>query len=151
MYKSILVPMDGSATAEAALDHAVKFAQAFRSTLVLFYVVPTSGVSSSPLTVEEKARIAEVDQYLKQYKEKLTKAGLKDVNWAVTSGDPAEEIIRYADRCSADLVVMGTHGRSEAFQWLFGSVASKVLQSLGIPVVILRPKAAVKPLPSSKK
>ncbi|MEK7873846.1 MAG: universal stress protein [Chloroflexota bacterium] len=131
--------------------HAVKFAQAFRSTLVLFYVVPTSGVSSSPLTVEEKARIAEVDQYLKQYKEKLTKAGLKDVNWVVTSGDPAEEIIRYADRCGADLVVMGTHGRSEAFQWLFGSVASKVLQSLGIPVVILRPKAAVKPLPSSKK
>lgn len=151
MYKLILVPMDGSATAEAALDHAVKFAQAFRSTLVLFYVVPTSGVSSSPLTVEEKARIAAVDQYLKQYKEKLTKAGLKDVNWAVTSGDPAEEIIRYADRCSADLVVMGTHGRSEAFQWLFGSVVSKVLQSLGIPVVILRPKAAVKPLPSSKK
>ena len=92
-----------------------------------------------------------MDQYLKQYKEKLTKAGLKDVNWVVTSGDPAEEIIRYADRCGADLVVMGTHGRSEAFQWLFGSVASKVLQSLGIPVVILRPKAAVKPLPSSKK
>lgn len=150
MYKTILVPMDGSATAEAALDHAIKFAKAFRSALVVFYVVPTSGVSSSPLAPEEKARIAEVDLYLKQVKEKIAAAGVKDVNWAVTSGNPAEEIIRYAERCGADLVVMGTHGRSEAFQWLFGSVASKVLQSLGIPVVILRPKAAVRPLPSPK-
>lgn len=144
MYKTILVPLDGSSVAEQVLPHAVRFARAFRAALVLFHVVPSTGVATSPLTPTEKARIAEVDHYLVQLKERLTKEGVKEVSWAVTAGDPADEVIRYAARTNAELVVMSTHGRSEAYQWLFGSVASKVLQGLGIPVVILRPQQAVR-------
>ena len=145
MYKTVLVPLDGSSVAEQVLPHAVQFARGFRAAVVLFHVVPSAGVAASPLTPEEKARIAEVDQYLVQLKERLVKEGVKEASWAVTAGDPADEIIRYADRAGADLVVMSTHGRSEAYQWLFGSVASKVLQGLSIPVLILRPREAVRP------
>ena len=53
-------------------------------------------------------------------------------------GEPAHEIVKYADGWGADLVIMGTHGHSGITNMLLGSVAQKVLATSTIPVLLLR-------------
>lgn len=55
-------------------------------------------------------------------------------------GEPAEEIIRLADEAYADLVVIGTHGRSGIERLLLGSVSERVVRHAGCPVLVMRPK-----------
>jgi nucleotide-binding universal stress UspA family protein len=57
-------------------------------------------------------------------------------------GEPAEEIIRVADEAYADLIVIGTHGRSGIERLLLGSVSERVVRHAGCPVLVMRPKRA---------
>jgi nucleotide-binding universal stress UspA family protein len=60
----------------------------------------------------------------------------------VLSGDPAIQIIDYADANAIDLIVMSTHGHTGMARWRFGSVANKVLQAVSCTVVVVRPSLA---------
>ena len=69
---------------------------------------------------------------------KARKAGVKNVVSKVVTGAPAEQIIRRARRWPADLIVMGTHGRSGLGRAFMGSVAERVLQRAACPVLTVR-------------
>jgi nucleotide-binding universal stress UspA family protein len=66
----------------------------------------------------------------------------KQVSVVVGEGSPAEEIVAQAKRLSADLIVIGTHGRKGLKHLLLGSVAERVLRSSPIPVLTLRKPGA---------
>jgi nucleotide-binding universal stress UspA family protein len=77
--------------------------------------------------------------FIEENKEKLNALGVSTINGQVLSGDVAEEIVNYADRANAQLIIMGTHGYKGFNRLVFGSVAEKVLKTAGCPVITVNP------------
>jgi len=143
--KTILVPTDFSDCAQQAAAHAIALAQVFGSTVVFLHVVDlytphlfghgSSLVLQFPLVARELE--AEWEEFLQQVPrpdavtwEKLT-----------LEGRAARTIAQLAKERAADLVVMGTHGRSGIVGMLIGSVAEKVVRLTDCSVMTVRPKA----------
>lgn len=137
----ILVPLDGSETAEGALPFAVALADALGTGLVLLTV--SDGAEPELIaTFPEVARDVSVaanthfEQYLAGVKDRVQ---AKDVSTVVRSGDAADEIERVAKEVGARAIVIATHGRSGIGRWVYGSTAGQVLRSSGVPVLAVGP------------
>jgi nucleotide-binding universal stress UspA family protein len=145
MYNRVLVPLDGSKTAEAILPFVLEIAGPLDVEVTLLRVVvpiPPSAVEGTrELTVEDvEGRRAEAQAYLDRLAAELRDRGVR-VQTAVRRGDPAVEIAAAAEELQADLVAMTTHGRSGLGRLLFGSVAEAVLRSTDLPVLMMRQTA----------
>jgi nucleotide-binding universal stress UspA family protein len=142
-YRRALVPLDGSAVAEAIIPAFTKIARPLRLEVVLLRVLPRvprpagDGVSSelAAESVEHSSR--EVEEYLATVAERFRAAAVT-VQRTVRVGDPATEIIECARELDAELIAMTTHGRSGLGRLLFGSVAEAVLQRAHVPVFLIR-------------
>ena len=129
-YKKILVPLNGSELAEKALPYAKSIAKLKKSQVILFAV-------SLTVFIDRRDRL--FTSYLEVTAKQLNTEGIKTVT-ATGYGDVAEEIAKYANNNKIDLVVMATHGYSKAKQWMFGSIAQKVLYGTEIPVLLIKSK-----------
>ncbi len=142
----ILVPLDGSSLAEAALPKAVELAETSGAQLLLLRaaLVPTlQGVD--PVEAQIKV-VREAEEYLAQVQDRLGAAGLKDVKTTAWYGPAAYAIVEAARLHGADLIVMTTHGRSGLKRLILGSVAESVLRGTTTPILLLRaPEAPVEP------
>ncbi len=146
MYNRILVPLDGSKTAEAILPFVLEIAGPLDIEVTLLRVVvpvPPSVVEGSRQVVVEdtEARRAEAEQYLDRLAAELRDRGVR-VRTVVRRGDPVTEIAAAARELEVDLVAMTTHGRSGLGRLLFGSVTEAVLRSTDLPVLMMRQPAA---------
>lgn len=162
MYDQILYPTDGSTGSEAAAAHVAELASAFDATVHVLHVVdtPEGGLGTSgAVTDEENQGLSGQSPeggYIGGHEDapdaddieaKLTEhvAGLTeqspgsfdgiDMRTVVRHGDPHTAILEYADENDADLVVMGTSGRTGVERYLLGSVAEKVVRLADPPVV----------------
>jgi len=137
MFKKILVPLDGSETAEAILPFVEEIASQARAEIIVMTAVQPVAVWDTTVTVTvlENEESSAVD-YLKQVMAKIP--GKQSCR--VARGEAAEAILEAADEEAADLIAIGTHGRSGLARWLFGSTAGKVLERAKVPVLFLRPK-----------
>ncbi|MBA7608711.1 hypothetical protein ES703_15893 [subsurface metagenome] len=149
--RTILVPLDGSELAESVLPHVEALAKQRDAELVdvvLLRVCEPPVISSDypptmPLSWEEHVeqemdkfrRVSE--QYLAGVEKRLKDAGLR-VRSEVLDGNPAGEIVDYANRNPFNLIVMATHGGSGLSRWAFGSVADKVLRVISSPIFLVR-------------
>ena len=140
----IQVPLDFSDCSTAALDYAVALAKPLNADLILTHVIepfPYSVIEGLTF-VDYGARLTSETQSLL---DALSKRPLKErlsVATHLTSGIPFREILFLAEREKADLIVMGTHGRSGFERFMTGSVAEKVVRLAPCPVLTLRPKPA---------
>jgi len=146
MYHKILVPLDGSGFAEAALPHARALALNAGAELALLRVVLLPRVDyqmSEPLMRQSVYNDTEADAatYLENVAAELRAAGLRVTAEACT-GPVVETILDYAESIHADLIVMSTHGRSGIARWFIGSVADKVVRAARLPVLLARPEPA---------
>ncbi|MBN1179186.1 MAG: universal stress protein [Anaerolineae bacterium] len=156
MYKKVVVLLDGSELAERVLPHVVEIVRDRDSLVYLISVVPVVmpaavAVDVYPvymaadfLTVEaaERERVKkELQAYLDGVAETLGPIAAH-VETVVRFGQPADEILRYAEEVEADLIAMCTHGRSGLSRWVFGSVAEKVLRGATCPVLLVRVRPA---------
>lgn len=146
MYQRIVVPLDGSKTAESILPFVLEIAGPLDIEVVLLRVVvpiPPSVVEGSREVVVEdaEARRAEAARYLDVLAAELRDRGVR-VRTVVRRGDPVAEIASAARELDVDLVAMTTHGRSGLGRLLFGSVAEAVLRSTDLPVLMMRQTAA---------
>ncbi len=144
----ILIPIDGSPLSEAAVEFV-----AGRSTLI--GTAPEISLVNVQLPISAQAeriigRVAtrgiyqeRADKVAKRPLALLKTAGF-DAGLIVTVGSPGDAIAQEASRNGADLIVMGSHGRSEFKRVLLGSVAYAVLMKTHAPVLLLRGKAAPK-------
>ena len=146
--RKIMVPPDGSPSAERALEPALAVAAAVQSDVTLLRV--TSGSEPLPEAMtpsgervgaaldEAAAREhAEAENYLQRlYTARPNQHLFFDV--VTTPGDIADAIVSYADSHSVDLIVMSSHGRSGLGRWLHGSVAEKVLRGANCATLIIR-------------
>ena len=136
--RRILVPVDGSTLAEAALDWAKGFARLLKARLVFLHVYPPgpAGMSRHAEVTFEALRTRMV-----RLCRTLKKEGVK-ATFIVRTGDAADRILGYADR--NDLILTTTHGSGGFKRWIFGSVAEKLIHEARIPVLVYKTFSQVK-------
>lgn len=145
MYARILVPLDGSKLAEAALRHALPLAQQFKSEVILLRVVVSPYAIVAPDLVlagtdpDLHELTAHAERYLKDLAEPLIQQGMT-VRTVVSEGPVAEVILDHAQSLAVGLITMSTHGRGGVSRWVYGSVAERVLQAAPCPVLLIRAK-----------
>ena len=149
MYHRILVPLDGSPTAEAGLRHAIDLASALKAKLVLLHVMDDSALTMgmSSVTSYDTMRDA-LRQYGQQALDRAQRATadagvmcesfVREVAQARISEVINDEAVKH--RC--DLVVMGTHGRRGFSRLTMGSSAEAVMRTSTVPVLMVRVGAA---------
>jgi universal stress protein A len=144
MYETILVPTDFSEPAELAWRHAAALARAGGGTVVVLYVAEpvlshygVVGLIPSVTELEEQHDIASRLK-LQELVERATADGLS-VKSRIVQGRPWQEIVKVAEEAGADLIVMGTHGRTGFTHGAIGSTAERVVQRASCPVLVVRP------------
>ncbi|MEE8472184.1 MAG: universal stress protein [Dehalococcoidia bacterium] len=142
MFAKILVPLDGSELAESVLPCAEEIVASLGSKLVLLHVAIPGDSRSHMLRVYLDHTAGTVRHQLAQ-RRKGEKEGGKGrepvkVKGSLRSGNPAEEILRYAEKNEIDLIAMATHGRSGISRWVLGSVADRIKEAADTPVLLLR-------------
>lgn len=138
MYRTILVPLDGSALSERALPVAAALAQSLSAQAVLVRAAKASVFPGVDPTEAQYQAVEEARTYLSTLAAGLREQGVS-VETAVPYGDTADAILLESDLRGADLVVMSTHGRSGLGRWIYGSVAEGVLSRSPVPVLLVRP------------
>jgi len=153
MYRRVVVLLDGSELAEQVLPHVAEIVRDRDSEVHLLSVAP---VVTPPMAVAvdiypvyatadflmaQEAERKRIEQELREYLSKVAerlRPFASTIHTAVRFGQPAEEILEYADEIGADLIAMCTHGRSGLSRWVYGSVADKVLRGAKCPVLLVR-------------
>lgn len=130
--RRILVPLDGSPTAERATAVAQALARPNGATITLLSVIEPAGPAASD------AWSASAREYLDHVADRLRTGG-EDVETVLQQGESAVRIADAAMHQGVDVVVMTTHGRSPWQRWLVSSVTSDVIYQTTPPLIVLRP------------
>ncbi len=150
MFERILVPLDGSKVAEAALpvveELVAKLSPVAKIEVTLLQVVTSlthwvvAGDAGAPVPyTEQEVNLIrkEAQAYLDRTAERLRSKGAV-VQTKLGIGNAAQEILRISEEVHADMVAMSTHGRTGLGRWAFGSVTERVLRAGTLPVLLVR-------------
>lgn len=153
MYKHLVVAVDGSETSVHALKHACSLAALGGSQLTLVHVAnPAEYMTLAPEFVQhgsyEEAAVANGNAILSDALA-VTNGAEKGIAGVDThlllaskgARDMAQELVNYADQRGADLLVLGTHGRSGMMHLLMGSFAETVMRVSHLPLLIIKSEA----------
>ena len=135
MLDRILVPLDGSTLAEAALPPLAWLAPSESSEIVLVRACPLHPVGAYEAAPLLPVGVDEARDYLELTAARLRAEGHR-VRTLVREGEAAESILDASAEEGATLVVMSSHGRSGFARFVFGSIAEKVLRASPVPVMI---------------
>ena len=143
-FEHILVPVDGSETAYAAVTKAIEFAKAFGSKVTVVQVlaldpyIAAEYISANQTNdLIERARTAIVES-LEAAKAKFHEQGLEVETKLIEGQVIHREIVNAANETHADLIVIGSHGRTGLKKLFLGSVAQSLLSESHVPVLIVR-------------
>jgi nucleotide-binding universal stress UspA family protein len=137
MYETVLLPTDGSEVAAEAVDHAIDAATRHDATVHLLYVVDESVANAAPgLAMGEinEQLENEGERAVADLEETVQAAGL-DTETTIRVGAPAEEILGYIDDVGADIVAMGSTGKSIVERERVGSVTDSLVRKANVPVL----------------
>ena len=145
-FKKILVPLDGSELAEAALAPALAFAEALSADVVLLRVVVPLTIKLDPdlyqRVIDNGQKAARTYLESIQARSQYSSVRLKG---DIVVGKAAKSIIDYSQENEIDLIVMSSHGRSGISRWVYGSVADKVLCHATCATVVIHPQVETIP------
>jgi nucleotide-binding universal stress UspA family protein len=145
---TILVPLDGSLLAEAALTPAVELAREKGAKLRLLRAAEAHTFPMADPTEAQVTAVRDAEIYLAEVRYRLQQMGLAEVEVSVWYGAPAQAIVETARSTKADLIVMSSHGRSGLGRLVLGSVTESVLRSTAVPILLIRPGAALLDAPA---
>ncbi len=145
MISKILVPSDGSKTSQKAAEYAVDLAKQLKASIIALSVIDKRFITQ---TMPETARrtIEPIEDYLREaaegyagaIKKLCDKSGVASKIF-IKTGHPVEEIVKQAKRSKANLIVMGSRGRSALSATILGSVSYGVAhKNSSIPILIVR-------------
>ena len=142
MVRHILVPIDFSEYANYAVDYAIELAKTLQARLTFLHVIHLTPLAMGSL--DEAAFIpyladieTEIQQQMQTLQNRIHQEGLQGETIAVR-GVPFQTIIETAESQEADLIVMGTHGRTGLTHVLMGSVAERVVRLAPCAVLVTR-------------
>jgi nucleotide-binding universal stress UspA family protein len=152
MYKSVLVPLDGSALAECTLSHVKNlFKDGSVGEVTLLNVVKVDlpwavmGSDQYPkgfdLNAIREPLFAASRKYLADIESRLGSEGIKVKTESLEGNRPADTITEYAQKKAMDIIIIGTHGYTGLKKLMLGSVAFGVLHQSHIPVLLIRPES----------
>lgn len=144
MYKKILMPTDGSAASQKAIEQGLEVAKSVGAEVTFLYVLENMSSSfwispeSVPYGIELMEDLKKVGRDALDKANQLAQAAGVKAETRLIEGKPTDTILQEAKNC--DLIVMGTHGRSGLDRWMLGSVTDAVLHRSEKPVLVLRSK-----------
>jgi nucleotide-binding universal stress UspA family protein len=143
MYERILMPTDGSACAEQAMEHGLELARLMNAEVTFLHVLenPLTSGYATPETLPYSAQLYQdlkdaANQILNRAAERAESLGVKAATKLVENRDPVQAIHEAEE--GHDAVVMGTHGRRGFNRWMFGSVAEGALRRSSKPFLLVR-------------
>ncbi|GBD96377.1 putative universal stress protein [bacterium BMS3Abin06] len=141
IYKKLVLAVDGSEVSKSAVKHAVKLAKQDSATIIAVHVIPPIDVTDietfRPEMVLESLK-QEGEQILAEVKEIAEKEGVQ-VQTRIEDGVPYEKICGVAEESDADLIVMGSHGRTGIEKVFIGSVTERVISKVKCcPVLVVK-------------
>jgi universal stress protein A len=137
MIKRIVVPVDFTDFSRRAADYAVMLARRFKARIVLVHVIEpfTYDINESMWVVDHYTALKAIgDRLLTQQQKALGRKGVI-AQAVLLQGRPSYEIVEEARKRKADLIVMGTHGRTGLEHVVLGSVAERVVRLASCPVL----------------
>jgi nucleotide-binding universal stress UspA family protein len=142
MYRNIVVAFDGSASSLRALDEAIRFAQGSQAAVHVVFVADGAALSSYPVHLRKEV-FADARHMLDDARIRMRDAGVGGETALLETENTTDSVARclqrYAAQMHADLVVMGTHGRTGLRRLVLGSVAEAFLRHSMCPVLLIRP------------
>ena len=150
MFGRIVVAIDGSETAAAALRASFDLARRYESELLIIAVAPPVQVFATPNQPFVPPTASE--EFVPRYRalveaavQQATDAGLDHVTGVCEEGVVVDEILLRLAEDPADLLVVGSRGLSTAQRLFLGSVSTELVNRAPCPVLVVRPKTATKP------
>ncbi|MDM8539123.1 universal stress protein [Desulfobacterales bacterium HSG17] len=145
MYKTILVPLDGSKRAEAIIPHVEELAVNYHAKIVILRVVERSycmpdyydRVNIASYQQEYERRKKDVEAYLAAWQGELREKGIES-KIIVGQDQVVSSILNAATQENADLIAIASHGRTGLSRAFYGSVAAGVLNGADRPLLIIR-------------
>jgi len=148
MISKIIVPSDGSNAAQRAAEYVVYLVKQFNASIIALSIIDQRSFVAHTVPISETARhtIEPIEDYLREaaegyageIKNMCDKSGILSYI-SIKTGHPVKEIVKEAKRSKADLIVMGSHGRSALSATVLGSVSYGVIHNYtSIPVLIVR-------------
>ena len=143
-FKHILVPIDGSETANLAFEKAIGFARTFNSQITLVQVM-----ALDPYIANEYIKTGQTNEMierarhfilktLQEAQNKVSTYGLETQTLLLEGQSIHTEILKVAEHLDVDLIVIGSHGRTGLKKLFLGSVAQTLLSSSEIPIMVVR-------------
>ena len=137
-FDKILVPLDGSLFAEAALPKAVELMRHNRdATLILLRAAEVMAVPGVDPINAQVSVVHEAEDYLETVAGRLREDGIPAVRTSVWYGAAAPSILEAARMAKPDLIMMSTHGRSGFGRLILGSVAESVVRGTRTPIFLI--------------
>ncbi len=145
MFKTILVPVDGSAHSNRAVEVAVDIARRYGASVLLLHVIRNLSLPREILEMMARGEVTEsrmellqnsAEIILENAQEKFTQAGITDVKTEYRIGGPAKTIAAYAEEHGADLIIIGQRGISSEVEQL-GGVARKLVNMTNVSCLIV--------------
>ena len=145
MFDRILVPVDGSDGAMAALELAAKIQQSSGSELLILCVYRHYSLLEASMSMVRPESPENLDDSMREFasdvveaaKSKAAEQGAGKVRGFVKSGPPARTIVGFAKDRDADLIVLGSRGLGDVEGFLLGSVSHKVTSLANCPVLVV--------------
>jgi len=145
MFKSILVPYDGSKGAEQALRKAVELARLCQASLSVLTVYRHHSMLEASLSMVRSVEPGNLDDAMREHAREVAEhakgicrdEGMEGVRAFVKSGHAARTIVRFADEHDHDLIVIGSRGLGSIENYLLGSVSHKVTGLSDLPVLVV--------------
>ena len=143
--KTILFPVDFTESSRKVLPYVRLFAEKFGARLHLIHVIRGAEefagfeMGAAWFSTFEKELMDGAAKAMERFVEEDLGAAGESVETNISMGDVVEEILAYAKKCQADLIILGTHGRKGLEKIMFGSVAEGVVKGASCPVLTVNP------------
>lgn len=138
MYRKILIPVENGPADKTILDHVRPLARMTGASLVLMHVADGWAARNYlRLNLADSEEMTADRAYLEDLATELRAEGFP-VETLLALGEPADEIVKAAIACGADLLAMATHGHRLLGDLLYGSTADKVRHLVDMPVLLLK-------------
>jgi nucleotide-binding universal stress UspA family protein len=149
VFRTLVVPLDGSTLGERALPYAIRLAQATQGRLILMRAALAPArrtLDGFEWELDQEQAVAEAEHYLSEMAESVS-GQVSAVETVAPYGHPAARILETAGHYEADGVVMATHGRTGLPHLLYGSVTESVLANSDAPVFVVYARPGEQPAP----